>query len=164
MVRLRPEKLHTEFIQGTHPEVFVIPRRYTLTHSNVTGDLFLSVGAEYNRQQLAGWQARVMRDEVLGEWQEDTDGLALHVHCHVSGGLLVGTPRMRLAIFRRELPLVLEALRFGDQALYDAHPELDHAPVWVHFHATQRRYDRTEAWGRPADYRLEALSDEKKEP
>ena len=164
MGRLRPEKLHTQFTHGTEPERLVIPRRYTLTHSDVTGDLFLSVGPEHNRQQLAGWQARVMRDEVLGEWQEDTDGPALHVHCHVSGGLLVGTPRMRIAIFRRELPLVLEALRFGDRALYDAHPELDQAPVWVHFHATQWRYDRTEAWGTPAKYRLQAPSCGEKEP
>ena len=94
-----------------------------------------------------------MRDEVLTEWQEEENGPALHVHCHVSGGLVLGLPRMRLAIFRREMPLVLESLRFGDRALYEAHPELDEAPIQVHFQATQARYNRIETWGVPADYR-----------
>ena len=97
-----------------------------------------------------------MRDEVLAEWHEEQGSPALHAHCHVSGGLILGTAGWRDAIFRHELPLVLEALRFGDRALYAAHPELDGAPIEVHFHARfagrRTRYDRTERWGVPADY------------
>jgi hypothetical protein len=95
-----------------------------------------------------------MLDEVLGEWIDGENGPALHLHCHVSGGLVVGSARWRDAIFRRELPLVLEALRFGDRHLFDAHPGLDRAPIQIHFRARQARYDRTETWGVPADYRL----------
>jgi hypothetical protein len=94
----------------------------------------------------------MMRDEVLAEWESVEDGLALHVHCHVSGGLVVGAAPWRDAIFRRELPLVLEAFRYGDRALYAAHPALDAAPVYVHFHSSQAGYDRVEPWGVPADY------------
>jgi hypothetical protein len=93
-----------------------------------------------------------MRDEVLAEWREDETGPALHVHCHVSGGLAVGPAGWRLAIFRRELPLVLEALRCGDTRLFESHKELDGAPIWVHFHAVQERYDVVEQWGVPADW------------
>ncbi len=96
-----------------------------------------------------------MRDEVLAEWREDTNGTALHVCCHVSGGLVFGSARWRYAIFQRELPLVLEALRFGDRKLFEAQPELDRAPIYVHFQATQPRYNRTEGWGVPADYQPE---------
>jgi hypothetical protein len=60
---------------------------------------------------------------------------------------------MRDGIFRSELPLALEALRQGDHALFEAQPALDGAPLWVHFHATQPRYDRVERWGTLADYR-----------
>jgi len=95
-----------------------------------------------------------MRDEVLAEWQQGAEGPALHVHCHVSGGLVLGPARWRLAIFRQELPLVLEAFRFGDRAFFEFQPALDRAPIWVHFHATQPRYNRTEQWGVPGDYRL----------
>jgi hypothetical protein len=96
-----------------------------------------------------------MRDEILADWSEYQGDLALHVHCHVSGGLVLGSARMRISIFRHEMPLVLEALRFGDHRLFDAQPRLDRAPILVHFHARQGCYDLVERWGVPADYRYQ---------
>jgi hypothetical protein len=93
-----------------------------------------------------------MRDEVLAKWCDETTGPVLRVCCHVSGGLVLGSPGWRDAILRHEMPLVLEALRYGDRALYDAHAELNQAPIWVHFNARQERYNQTESWGVPADY------------
>lgn len=154
MSRLRPEKLHVQFRSGVAPTGPIMPRRYTLTHSDATGDLFLTVGTEYDRKQISGWYTRLMRDEVLAEWREDEEGPALHVYCHVSGGLILGTARWRYEIFRHELPLVLEAFRFGDRQLFEVHPALDKAPIRIHFAATQRRYRRVERWGTPADFRL----------
>jgi hypothetical protein len=151
--RLRPEKLNTRFILGTEPEEPIVPRCYTLTHSDSTGDLYLTVGPEYDRGQISGWYTRFMRDEVLGQWQGSQDGSALAVHCHVSGGLVLGSAAWRDAIFRRELPLVLECFRFGDRALFEAHPELDQSHILVHFHSTRSRYDRVESWGTFQQYR-----------
>lgn len=152
MSRLKPEKLHVLFAAGVTPDRPITPRRYTLTHSDATGDLYLTIGPHYDRRQISGLYTRLLRDEVLAEWREGEDGSALHVHCHVSGGLVLGSAGWRYAIFRRELPLVLEAFRFGDRQLFEAEPVLDRAPVWIHFHATQLRYNRTESWGVPADY------------
>ena len=132
----------------------VTPRRYTLTHSDTTGDLFLTIGPAFDQAQISGWYTRLMRDEVLAEWREEEDGAALHVYCHVSGGLVFGTAGWRDAIFRRELPLVLEAFRHGDRQLFESHPELDRAPIDIHFQSHRRRYQRKERWGTPADYRL----------
>jgi hypothetical protein len=151
MSRLKPEKLHVRFVPNTAPEGPVTPRRYTLTHSDATGDLFLTIGPDYDRKQISGWTTRLLRDEVLAEWREE-NGPALHIHCHVSGGLVVGLAGWRDAIFQRELPLVLEAFRFGDQRLFETHSELDQAPIWVHFHARQSRYNRVESWGVPAEF------------
>jgi hypothetical protein len=131
----------------------MLPRTYTLTHSDSTGDLYLTVGPAYNKDQISGWYTRLMRDEVLAEWLQGDDELELHVHCHVSGGLVAGSAGWRDAIFRRELPLVLEALRCGDQQLLVAQPELDGAVVWVHFHSANPKYNVVEAWGKLADYR-----------
>lgn len=155
MSRLDPEKLHVRFAPGTSPEGPVLPRRYTLTHSDVTGELFLMIGQEYDRRQIAGWYTRFMRDEVVAEWLEESGVHALHLHCHVSGGLVFGWAGVRDAIFRRELPLVLESFRFGDRRLFEVHPELDQASIRVRFHAARSRYDRTESWGVLADYRLD---------
>jgi hypothetical protein len=154
MSRLNPAKLHVQFTPDLVPHDLT-GRRYTLTHSDATGDLFLTIGPDYDRRQIAGWYTRLMRDEVLAQWQVGDAGPALHVYCHVSGGLVLGTAGMRYGIFQRELPLVFEALRFGDRALFEAWPELDRAPILVHFRATQSRYNRVEPWGTPADYRLE---------
>jgi hypothetical protein len=137
---------------GTGTEGPLLPRRYTLTHSDSTGELFLTIGPEYDKEQISGLYTRLLRDEVLAEWRDDAQGPALHVHCHVSGGLVMGPAGWRDQIFRRELPLVLEALRYGDRGLLDARPDLDEAPIRVHFHASQARYDRVESWGTPSDY------------
>ena len=158
MGRLQPEKLHVTFALDSEPSGPVVPRCYTLTHSDLSGDLFLTIGPRFNRKQISGLYTRLMRDEVLAEWEREDQGPALHVHCHVSGGLAIGPARFRLAMFRRELPLVLEALRHGDRRLFQARPTLDRAPILVHFHAARRRADRVEHWGVPKDYLVEGVS------
>jgi hypothetical protein len=154
MSRLDPAKLHVQWQPGTTEQDPIYPRRYTLTHSDATGDLFLTIGADYDTAKLQALYTRLMRDEVLSEWSSGEPGAEMHVFCHVSGGLAFGTASMRDAIFRRELPLVLEALRHGDRAFFAAHPGLDSAPVVVHFRSGDARFNRTEIWGTPADYQL----------
>jgi hypothetical protein len=70
MSRLKPEKLHVRFAPSTTADGPVVPRRYTLTHSDVTGDLFLTIGPAYDHKQISGLYTRFMRDEVLAEWRE----------------------------------------------------------------------------------------------
>lgn len=159
MSRLEPHKLHLRLLSGTQPAGPLVPRCYTLTHSDATGDLYLTVGAEHDRRQVSGWYTRLMRDEVLAEWVEEGGNPTLHLHCHVSGGLVLGSATWRDAIFQRELPLVLEALRFGDRVLFEARPALDRAPIWVHFDSTDPQYERSERWGVPGDYALERTAD-----
>jgi len=153
MRRLDPDKLHVEWAPGSTATGPLLPRTYTLTHSDSTGDLFLTVGPAYDQEQISGWYTRFMRDEVLAEWLQGGSGPELHVHCHLSGGIVAGSASGRDAIFRHELPLVLEAFRFGEQQLVAANPALDNSPVQVHFHSTNARYDRVETWGTLADYR-----------
>ena len=151
MSRLNPQKLRVTYLPGVEPETPIAPRRYTLTHSDLTGDLHLTIGPDYNLNQISGWYTRLMWDEVLAEWKDNQDRPSLHVYCHVSGGLVFGRAGWRDAIFRSEMPLVLEAIRYGDRALFAANPRLDDAPVFVHFQASQPRYNKTEAWGTLAD-------------
>ena len=113
---------------------------------------------DYNESQFSGWHARLLRDEVLAEWQVAEDGPALHVHCHVSGGIVLGLAGWRYQIFRYHMPLVLEAFRDGDRVLFATQPDVDRAPSLVHYRAWQQRYRRIERWGAPADYRLPGIS------
>lgn len=153
MKHLNPGKLTVHFMEGSQPLKPEYPRKYTLTHSDLTGDLFLSIGPTFDKKAISGIYTRLMRDEVLGSWELDPGGPSLHVHCHVSGGLIMGPAAWRDAIFRQHLPLVLEVFRYGDQAFFERHPKQDRAPLLVHFHSTRSRYNRTENWGTPADYR-----------
>jgi hypothetical protein len=158
MSRLNPAKLHVRLLPGVDASGPLTSRRYTLTHSDLTGDLFLAIGTDYDHKAISNWYTRLMRDEVLAEWQTTASGTTLQLYCHLSGGLVFGSAGWRYLIFRRELPLVLEAMRYGDAGLYVAHPELDQAPIWVSYRARQRRYQRSERWGKPSDYRLESRS------
>lgn len=155
MASLNPAQLNTRFMSGTDPEGPLSPRCYTLTHSDRTGDLFLTIGHDYDLAQISGWYTRLMRDEVLANWQQEDSGPCLLVHCHVSGGLVVGTAVWRLNIFRYHMRQVLEAFRFGDQAIVAANPMLDESSILVHFHARQKHLDQVEDWGIFRDYKLQ---------
>ena len=151
MSQLKPEKLHVTFDNTLNHSETIFPRCYTLTHSDRTGDLFLTVGQAYNEEQISDWYTRLMRDEVMAEW-EDGDPPSLHLHCHVSGGLVLGPARWRARIFRQHLPLVLEALCYGDREFICANPSMHQAPIVVHFHARQKALEGVEEWGSVGDW------------
>ena len=128
--------LHVTFAEGTAPDGPVTPRRYTLTHSDRTGHLFLAIGADYDRRALHALQVRLERDEVLGDWLVDEDGARLELHMMAQGGLpIFGTG----------------AMRYADAPFSAAHPELDDASVVACFHWRRGRVER-EAWGRWGEY------------
>jgi len=138
---------------GVSHDSLKVPRRYTLTHSDLTGDLFLTIGSDFDLEKLSGWKAKLMRDEVLAEWLVNEDVFSLHVFCHVSGGFVFGKAEWRYNTFKKELPLVLEAIRYGDRELFEANPELDKSKIVVNFQSSQKRFQRTEVWGELSDYR-----------
>ena len=152
MERLNPDKLHVTYLAGTTPESLTLPRRYTLTHSDITGQLFLSIGNEYDTKQISRLYTRLMRDEVLAEFAEE-DSMVLKVYCHVSGGFVLGTAKWRYNIFRSELPLVLEAIRYGDETAFKQNTQLYNTPVLIHFRSNDKRFNKVENWGTVADYR-----------
>jgi hypothetical protein len=152
MARLKPEKLTVHFLQSHSSHSLALPRRYTLTHSDRTGDLFLTIGSDYNYNQIKGWYARLMRDEVLAELVQDPSGYSIHIYCEVCHGF--GTRRLREFIIRRELPLVLEAIRYGDRELFDKESELDASQIIIHFCAKKPENDCIEKWGPISKYAL----------
>ncbi len=151
MTHLNPNLLHVEFINGVSETGPITPRAYTLTHSDFTGELFLAIGKEFNYSQIGGIYTRLMRDEVLAEW-ELSESIILHVFCHVSGGLVFGTARMRNNIFRYHLPMVLESFWYGDRILVKENPHLAKGRVIIHFISKKKRFDKDEDWGVFEDY------------
>lgn len=93
-----------------------------------------------------------MRDEVLAEWRTNNGFPFLYVYVYVDGQFDPAVAAKRIEIFKRELPLALEAIRYGDRRLFAAHPELDKAPIWIHFGSANLEYNWFENWGTPKDY------------
>jgi hypothetical protein len=151
MSRLDPEKLTTEFREGVTETAPIIPRRYTLTHSDITAELFLTIGPDFAFDKVTA-----MRDEVLGEWLLVDGSIRYYVYLHIDGELDQGMSEIRNYIFRRELPLALEAIRYGDKHFFVAHPEMDHLPIIVYFLYKNPEYNKAEYWGNFADYDIGA--------
>jgi len=148
----KPEKLTVTYSPGTTTTSPAPPssRRYTLTHNDITGELQLTVGRDYNQEQISGFYTRLLRDEVVAEWQTGNNGsgTSLHIYCHVSGEeKWLAPPVLRNYIFRREMPLVLECVKYADQQLLDELPHLARARVYVHFQSTIEALDSVECWG-----------------
>ena len=152
MQRLNPEKLSVKYSGDDKANSSAFPRYYTLTHSDRTGNLFLTIGREYDTKQASGFYTRLMRDEIFAELVCDGDNISLHVYCHVSGGLVFGTASWRYRIFQTELPLVIEAIRFGDRALFETVPGVNQTQVIVHFVSHKPAYNKTEDWGKLNNY------------
>lgn len=147
MNRLDPKKLHVEFREGVTQKEPVISRKYTLTHSDTTGELYLTVGLEYACDKINS-----MRDEVTGRWRLINKRNVLYINCYIGGGSLIAAIK-RYDIFKKELPLAFEAIRCGDSAFFEEHKELDNSPIWVHFDSAYPFYNRLEVMGTPAQYR-----------
>lgn len=153
MTELDPGKVNVRFVDDVVPTALSLPRRYTLTHSDRTGDRFLTIGRDYDLRQISGAYTRFMRDEVLAEWLDDHVP-RLHIYLHVSGGVVFGNAGLRLRIFRSCLRSVLQALRYGDDALFTAEPALDQGTAVVHYSSTKDRFNFQEETGPLTDYRL----------
>eukprot|EP00798_Chlamydomonas_sp_ICE-L_P015363 gene15365-21449_t len=161
----RTEKLTVLYTPGiSKTELSAGRRRYTLTHNDVTGDLSLTVGDDYNHKQISGFYTRLLRDEVTAEWigaadAARTDSLQvqeasqLHIYCHVNGEeKWLAPPLLRNYIFRREIPLVLDTFLYADRELLASQPDLKKTEVVVHFQSDIERFLYT-ILGRPAELR-----------
>ena len=153
MSELNPSKLHVKFADGVLLQGPIVPRAYTLTHSDATGDLFLTIGEAVDQQQISGWYTRFMRDEVVAKWEQHEGKYVLFVYCEISKG--IGGSRWRASIFKRELPLVLEVFRYGDNSLFERFPVLDFADIVVNFLSNKEEFSKRENYGQFHSYQYE---------
>lgn len=151
MADLNPNKLHVVYKDSVDEFSLKLPRKYTLTHSDSTGELFLTIGTEYDYEQLSSLYTRFMRDEVLAEWKKSNDHYELHIYLHVSGGFTFGWAALRDRIFCHHLPLVLEVFRYGDRKCIEEMPVIGNSQIIVHFQSKKEKYDRIENYGQVKD-------------
>ncbi|NHK29827.1 MAG: hypothetical protein FK730_00650 [Asgard group archaeon] len=153
MSSLNPNKLHIKII-NVEEDVFNLPRKYTLTHSDRTGDLFLTISDCYDEKQISDLYTKFMRDEVLGEWKTKDEKIELHLYLHISGGFIFGWAKLRDKIIRSHLKMVFQAIRYGEKNLIRKNQNLDLSLIFVNFKSNRKKFNSIEQFGQLKDYRL----------
>ncbi|MCA0173610.1 staygreen family protein [Bacillus sp. RAR_GA_16] len=125
----------------------ILGRKYTLTHSDLTGELFLTIGKEYAIDRIS-----FIRDEVLGSFRNDC-GLYYYVYVLVDDPTEEGREEIRNRIFREELPDALSAIRVGDSRFFQTYPQLDDVPIWIYFDSNKEQWEAYEYYGSFREYR-----------
>jgi len=117
----------------------LIPRRYTLTHSDETGELFLTIDSQYAYDKL-----EEDRQEVLGEWiTPDRCYYYFLANVHVdSHEDTFENAKNRFDVFYNKLPLALKAIKAGDASFFNCHPQLEVAPIYIQFNSKYPEYNQ----------------------
>ncbi|ALC90330.1 hypothetical protein AM500_11445 [Bacillus sp. FJAT-18017] len=147
--RFDPAKLAVTYIAPITPFRPFEGRKYTLTHSDSTGQLFLTIGPKYlytNSQY---------KDEVYAEWLQTMGEFTLCGKVHVTkGDFDEQHSKVRFMIFRKEMETALKALVFGDQAFYSCFPWLLDAPIYIKFESVYPEFNKMIYYGTPRQYML----------
>lgn len=142
MKELNPQKVFVQYRDSIRPYEPVRSRLYTITHSDITSELFVFVGQNYAEDQVTR-----MRDEVRIAWELYKEGFALIGSVIVDGDGVTGNAYLRDDIFYNEMPTALQALRQADRFLFDKEPNLDNTPVYIHFISSNPLYNKTYDFG-----------------
>lgn len=139
------------YIEFREPATALSPltdRKYTMTHSDETGDLSVVIGTDYAEDKINS-----LRDEVRLEWTVVKDTPVLYGEVLVDGDTIsAGNAQARDSIFKREMPLALQAIYHADQQFFMANPELNETPVFIHFSSTQSSFNKLYNWGVIGEY------------
>ncbi|RFU70427.1 hypothetical protein D0469_07520 [Peribacillus saganii] len=151
MSKLNPEKLSVIYFPPVTECMPVDGRKYTVTHSDLTGDLFLSVGCQYDYSRINA----SLRDEILAEWLPKMGQYILSGRVYVNGGEFdENITKVRYMIFRKEMDLALQAITQGDSLFFCHFPWLLDSPIYIHFESRLPEYDEIVHFGTPRNYLL----------
>ena len=150
MSSFNPQKLSVNLIP---PATFASPiegRKYTLTHSDMTAELFLDIGNVYNDESI-NWK---MRDEVIAKWVKDSQGRLLLIgKAHVDDDKLnEKASHIRFTIFKKEMDTALKGIVYGDRLFYAHFPILLDAPIYIHYDSVFPQFNQTLYYGTPLRY------------
>lgn len=155
LFKFEPTKLNVKYKDEISTKENITPRRYTLTHSDETGELFLTIGEKYDFDSIN----YTIRDDVLASWEKD-DKHYLMINVDVDNESGISNTIIRDKIFREELPLAITAIVYGDNLFLENNKELYDAPIIVKFNSNINEYDTIEEWGKVMDYKYELERDD----
>jgi hypothetical protein len=120
------KKLEVEFESDINKKS-LRERKYTLTHSDETGQRHLYIGAEFNEEKC-----NKLRDEVIGNWSNAYAEIELHIKCNLYSEYSSLTIEERYDRFKKHMPRAITAIINGDKEYIIANNLLGNN-VYVYF-------------------------------
>jgi hypothetical protein len=150
MSSFNPEKLSVTFIPPANSFQPIEGRKYTLTHSDLTAELYLDIGYIFNYEKINP----IMRDEVLAEWQKSRENqLYLFGKAYVDGGEFnKEMAGVRFGIFKKEMNTALKGIIYGDLSFFSNYSTLLDAPIYIYFESKYTEYKHIFYYGTPRQY------------
>ncbi|MFC7686591.1 staygreen family protein [Ureibacillus sp. GCM10028918] len=143
-----PQDLMVRFILPASPIEPIKERKYTLTHSDETGQLFLDIGIDFNYEAIN----LALRDEVVAQWQNDWQ-YCLMGKVYVDGGEYTEEEaNKRYNQFIKHLDEALKAIVFGDRLFLSNYPLLLDAPIYIFFRSSYPQFRKLVDYGTPKQY------------
>jgi len=150
MEKIDASKVFTEYREGVTPLSPLEQRKYTITHSDDTADLFVTIGREYAEDKV-----NELRDELYLTYEMTKDGLVLMGKVLLDGEGVEGRTELRNRIFAKELPIALQAVRIGDHKFFEEIPFLDTIPIYIWFQSELPAYNKLYPYGTMTEYKAE---------
>lgn len=147
MSYLNPLKVLVQYRGFMEPYGPIFERKYTITHSDLTAELYVFIAKNYAEDQVTS-----MHDEVRIAWEQHGDNLILSGYVTVDGKDIIGSPKVRNTIFYNEMPTALQALRQADRFLFDENPIFDNTLVFIKFVSDNPDYAKTYNFGPIGNY------------
>ncbi|WP_300260384.1 staygreen family protein [Clostridium sp.] len=138
-----PKMLSVEFRNGITDENPIEGRKYTLTHKDDTGELFLTVALAYAYDKINS----SARDEVFGVWKRVNNRFILKIYLYVDGKVGKEEAIKRDSIFRKELPLALSTIAYGDRKFLENNYDLLNSKIIVRFISAYEELNKIENYG-----------------
>lgn len=138
MAEFDPRKLKVCYDDNCDYDRPIKGRKYSLSHSDETGFLFLTIGKRFHYtddQTVLAELRKINRIDVLD----------VYVQLDNEGG--IEATKIRDRIFRRELHLALKAITYGDKRFFINNKLLD-AFVRIKFQSRYPQFNSIEQWGK----------------
>lgn len=119
-------------------------RKYTLTHSDETGQRYLFIGDKFAEDKYSK-----LRDEVVGQWSKKHARCELRIMCTLNSEQSLYSEEKRYEIFKRHMPRAIIAIVNGDKEYIKDNSLLDY-DVYVYY--LSNTMPKMEHYGKVSDY------------
>ncbi|MDK2586625.1 staygreen family protein [Romboutsia sedimentorum] len=146
-MKFNPDKLETTFVNPITPYSPIKGRKYTLTHSDETGMMFLTIANKYNYSTIN----KDLRDELLGTWKTHDDSYGLFLYAYIGDSDYLSS-LIKYGAFKYHMNLALQAIIYGDRELLKEYPELTDSPIYIKFDSSIPIFNNYKFYGYVKNY------------